>query len=250
MSVRYSLWITIFTLTSIFISCMFAKTWLYIYICLCKNNRHFCQNKLSYCLKCEEMPFSWTQLCNDKQWKSSKSNSTILLIGIEVFYLIPVENILWKIEQNFTVSCVDTAVISKVRRTVAKVWQKWSWTDKIILIVGPIDRLTYARKYFIFGKFSNTCQIKIFDHCSHRKFSSSSRKIPFPFLKYWYGDFSNCRKGILNHYLYYALNNESCMAIICHRSFVEIKLLGLRHVAGAIPGKSLKRKRKTTVWGK
>ena len=31
-------------------------------------------------------------------------------------------------------------------------------------------------------------------------------------------------------------------AIICHRSFVEIKMLGLRHLAGAIPGKSLKSK--------
>ena len=31
-------------------------------------------------------------------------------------------------------------------------------------------------------------------------------------------------------------------AIICHRSFVEIKMLGLRYVARAIPGKSLKRK--------
>ena len=31
-------------------------------------------------------------------------------------------------------------------------------------------------------------------------------------------------------------------AIIRHRSFVEIKMLGLRYVAGAIPGKSLKRK--------
>ena len=31
-------------------------------------------------------------------------------------------------------------------------------------------------------------------------------------------------------------------AIICHRSFVEIKMLGLLYVAGAIPGKSLKRK--------
>jgi hypothetical protein len=31
-------------------------------------------------------------------------------------------------------------------------------------------------------------------------------------------------------------------AIICHRSFVEIKMLGLRYVAGAIPGKSQKRK--------
>jgi hypothetical protein len=30
--------------------------------------------------------------------------------------------------------------------------------------------------------------------------------------------------------------------IICHRSFVEIKMLGFRYVAGAIPGKSLKRK--------
>jgi hypothetical protein len=77
---------------------------------------------------------------------------------------------------------------------------------KIILIVGPIDRLTYARKYFIFGKFSNNCQIKIFDHCSHCKFSLSSRKIPFLFFKYWYGDFSNYWKGILNPYLYYALN--------------------------------------------
>jgi hypothetical protein len=40
--------------------------------------------------------------------------------------------------------------------------------------------------------------------------------------------------------------NESHMAkfqaIICHRSFVEIKVLGLRYVAGAIHGKSLKRK--------
>jgi hypothetical protein len=31
-------------------------------------------------------------------------------------------------------------------------------------------------------------------------------------------------------------------AIICHRSFAEIKMLGLWYVAGAIPGKSLKRK--------
>ena len=31
-------------------------------------------------------------------------------------------------------------------------------------------------------------------------------------------------------------------AIICHRSFVEIKMLGLRYAAGAIPGKSQKRK--------
>ena len=31
-------------------------------------------------------------------------------------------------------------------------------------------------------------------------------------------------------------------AIICHRSFVEIKMLGLRYVAGAILGNSLKRK--------
>ena len=42
--------------------------------------------------------------------------------------------------------------------------------------------------------------------------------------------------GILNPYLYYAFNNESHMAkfqaIICHRSFVEIKMLGLRYVAG------------------
>ena len=75
-------------------------------------------------------------------------------------------------------------VIPKVRRTVAKVQQKLSWTYKIILIIGPIDRLTYVRKYFIFGKFSNNCQINIFDHCSHRKFSSSSWKIPFLFLKY------------------------------------------------------------------
>ena len=124
---------------------------------------------------------------------------------------------------------------------MAKVRQKLSWIDKIILIVGPIDRLTYARKYFIFGKFSNNCQIKIFEHCSHRKFSL--RKIPFLFLKYCYGDFSNCRKGISNPYLYYAFNNESCMAkfqaIICHQFFVEIKMLGFRYVAGAIPGKSL-----------
>jgi hypothetical protein len=31
-------------------------------------------------------------------------------------------------------------------------------------------------------------------------------------------------------------------AIICHRSFVEMKMLGLRYVARAIPGKSQKRK--------
>ena len=31
-------------------------------------------------------------------------------------------------------------------------------------------------------------------------------------------------------------------AIICHRSFVVIKMLGFRYVAGAIPGKNLKRK--------
>ena len=32
-------------------------------------------------------------------------------------------------------------------------------------------------------------------------------------------------------------------AMICHQSFVEIKMLGLRYVAGAIiPGKCLKRK--------
>jgi hypothetical protein len=46
--------------------------------------------------------------------------------------------------------------------------------------------------------------------------------------------------GLLNSYLYYAFNNESRIAkfqgIICHRSFVEIKMLGLRYVAGAIPG--------------
>jgi hypothetical protein len=30
--------------------------------------------------------------------------------------------------------------------------------------------------------------------------------------------------------------------IICHRSFVEIKIIGLHYVAGVIPGKSLKRK--------
>ena len=138
-----------------------------------------------------------------------------------------------------------------------------SWTDKIILIVGPIDRLTYARKYFIFGKFSNNCQIKIFDHCSHHKFSLSSRKIPFLFLKYWYGDFSNCRKGILNPYLYYALNNESRMAkfqaIICHRSFVEIKMLGLRYLAGVYSwkesekenhGKGRQERENEEVWGK
>ena len=146
-------------------------------------------------------------------------------------------------------------------------WKKLSWTNKIILIVGPIDRLTYARKYFIFGKFSNNCQIKIFDHCSHRKFSLSSRKIPFIFLKYWYGDFSNCRKGILllllfpfslqnrsilNHYLYYALNNESCMskfqAIICHRSFVEIKMLGFRYVAGGYSWKESEKENHRKWW--
>ena len=37
-------------------------------------------------------------------------------------------------------------------------------------------------------------------------------------------------KGILNPYLYYAFNNESHMAkfqaIICHRSFVVIKMFG------------------------
>jgi hypothetical protein len=30
--------------------------------------------------------------------------------------------------------------------------------------------------------------------------------------------------------------------IICHRSFVELKIIGLRYVARVIPGKSLKRK--------
>ena len=56
--------------------------------------------------------------------------------------------------------------------------------------------------------------------------------------------------GILNPYLYYAFNNESHMAkfqaIICHRCFVEIKMLGLRYVAGAIHGKSLKGKTTTS----
>jgi uncharacterized membrane protein len=56
-------------------------------------------------------------------------------------------------------------------------------------------------------------------------------------------------RAFINPYLYYAFNNESRMvkfqAIICHQSFVEIKMLGLRYVVGAIPGKSLKRK--TTV---
>jgi hypothetical protein len=67
--------------------------------------------------------------------------------------------------------------------------------------------------------------------------------------------------GILNPYLYYALNNESCMAkfqaIIYHRSFVEIKMLRLRYVPGAIPGKSEKENHgkwqvgeNEEVWGK
>jgi hypothetical protein len=55
-------------------------------------------------------------------------------------------------------------------------------------------------------------------------------------------------RAFINPYLYYAFNNESRMvkfqAIICHRSFVEFKMLGLRYVAGATPGKSLKRKTK------
>jgi hypothetical protein len=57
-----------------------------------------------------------------------------------------------------TYAITNIAVIPKVRRTVTKVRLKLSWTDKIILIVGLIDQLTY----FIFGKFSNNCQIKIF----------------------------------------------------------------------------------------
>ena len=66
----------------------------------------------------------------------------------------------------------------------------------------------------------------------------------------------NCRKGILNPYLYYALNNESCMAkfqaIICHRSFVEIKMLGLRYVAGLFLERVWKGKPRkvTTNWRK
>ena len=143
-----------------------------------------------------------------------------ILFSFSNFYLIgsftPKINIhlrAYKKKQTVRRCLPSKTVIPKVRRTVAKVRQKLSWTNKIILIVGPIDGLTYARKYFIFGKFSDNCQIKIFDHCSHRKFSLSSQKIPFLFLKYWYGDFSNCRKGILNPYLYYALNNELCMAI-------------------------------------
>jgi hypothetical protein len=66
--------------------------------------------------------------------------------------------------------------------------------------------------------------------------------------------FDNCLKTcqklntswLMLTYLYYAFNNESHMAkfqaIICHRCFVEIKMLGLWYVAGAIHGKSLKRK--------
>jgi hypothetical protein len=143
-----------------------------------------------------------------------------ILFSFSIFYLIgsftPKINIhlmAYKKKQTVQRCLQSKTVIPKVHQTVAKVRQILSWTDKIILIVGPIDRLTYARKYFIFGKFSNNCQIKIFDHCSHRKFSSSSWKIPFLFLKYWYGDFSNCWKDILNPYLYYALNNELCIAI-------------------------------------
>jgi hypothetical protein len=128
-----------------------------------------------------------------------------ILFSFSIFYLIgsftPKINIhlmAYKKKQTVRRCLPSKTVIPKVRRTVAKVRQKLSWTNKIILIVGPIDGLTYARKYFIFGKFSDNCQIKIFDHCSHRKFSLSSWKILFLFLKYWYRDFSNCRKGILN----------------------------------------------------
>jgi hypothetical protein len=143
-----------------------------------------------------------------------------ILFSFSIFYLIgsftPKINIhlmAYKKKQTVQRCLQSKTVIPKVHQTVAKVRQILSWTDKIILIIGPIDRLTYARKYFIFGKFSNNCQIKIFDHCSHRKFSLSWQKIPFLFLKYWYGDFSNCWKDILNPYLYYALNNELCIAI-------------------------------------
>ena len=140
----------------------------------------------------------------------------------------------------------------------------------------------------LLASFQTIVKIKIFDHCSHRKFSLSSRKIPFLFLKYWYVDFSNCRKGILlllfpcslqsrntlncrkgilllllfpfslqnrsilNHYLYYALNNESCMskfqAIICHRSFVEIKMLGFRYVAGGYSWKESEKENHRKWW--
>jgi hypothetical protein len=167
-------------------------------------------------------PTAFFSTCWSRGTSESSSKSEKKAVGRQRKLGLPVT------VMNFCICIIP--VIPKVRRTVAKVRQKLSWTDKIILIVGPIDRLTYARKYFIFGRFSNNCQIKIFYHCSDRKFSLSSRKIPFLFLKYWYGDFSNCRKGILNPYLYYAFNNEPRMAkfqaIICHRSFVEIKMLG------------------------
>ena len=113
-----------------------------------------------------------------------------ILFSFSIFYLIGsftskinIHLMTYKKKQTFQRCLPSKTVIPKVRRTVAKVRQKLSWIDKIILIVGPIDRLTYARKYFIFGKFSNNCQIKIFDHCSHRKFSLRSRKIPFLFSK-------------------------------------------------------------------
>jgi hypothetical protein len=52
--------------------------------------------------------------------------------------------------KNPTYLTIRYTVIPKVRQTVAKVRQKLSWTDKIILIVGPIDRLTYIPGSILF----------------------------------------------------------------------------------------------------
>jgi hypothetical protein len=127
--------------------------------------------------------------------------------------------------------------LPKIKYFLAYVNRSIGPTIKIILSIQDNFCRTFATVRRTFGM--TDIQIKIFEHCSHRKFSL--RKIPFLFLKYCYGDFSNCRKGISNPYLYYAFNNELCMAkfqaIICHRSFVEIKMLGLRYVAG---GRGLK----------
>jgi hypothetical protein len=76
--------------------------------------------------------------------------------------------IVWKLAKNKILpgqlpmqsvpTITNIAVIPKVRWTVTKVGLKLSWTDKIILIVGLIDQLTYARKYFI-------CCLQIWNHC-------------------------------------------------------------------------------------
>jgi hypothetical protein len=115
------------------------------------------------------------------------------------------------------------------------IWQLFENLPKIKYFLAYVNRSIGPTIKIILSVQDNFCQT-----------FATVQKIPFLFLKYWYGDFNNCQKGILNPYLYYALNNESCMAkfqtIICHRSFVELKIIGLRYVARVIPGKSLKRK--------